>query len=391
MADSIETESFEQFLAESEHGPMPERAELPPARAIGQGEYGSGRYASNQYGKDQKEPESVALLPGTDSQDPKEAIAALRRLLAERDHALLRSALVNSDLQQELDDTKITTSELKQQLTTVVKTNESLTARAAEQAASTKASGATADEVLRMKTQFRRAQKALEKEYSRVKDELVRVKGEAFRATQQLEIESRARRAEAAQASVKYSALQQQMEEVAKASFAEATSRTHTEKKTKVWVAVASAAGLVMLAAALWTQFGGTRVQAEQRPLDTAAAQESASPAPAPPVALPKGLVASGSSPSNASPAPVSTFGAQPSFQRSLSRLNNVLSGPIGRSPEQLLKDVRQTYAKAGKRICDFEWNGGQPALLYSGAGGGTLDSSLNSCSSAVEQYLSHK
>jgi hypothetical protein len=389
-SESKETESFEQ--SETLQDGVVQARVLPPAREIGQGEYGSGRYASRQYDQDQAEPnEGAPLSVPLDAQDPKEAIAALRRMLAERDHALLRTALVNSDLKQELDDTKTTALELKQQLTTVVKTNESLTARAAEQAASTKGAAPTADEVLRMKTQFRRAQKALEKEYSRVKEELVMVKGDAFRAQQQLEIEARARRAEAAQASVKISALQQQMEEVAKASFAEATSRTHTEKKTRLWVAVGSFAGLVMLVVGLWSQFGGSRVQAEQLAPAPPAQRDSAPPASSQQITLPAGLVAAGSSSSAAPASPGGTFGPQPSFQRSLNRLNNVLSGPLGRSPEQVLKEVRQNYAKSGKHVCDFEWNGGQPALLYSGAGGGTLDSSLNLCSAAVEQYVAHK
>jgi hypothetical protein len=390
------------FELKETEAPLPNTTEGSPdqdvevgVRAIALGQYRAGRYASRQYDRDQEEPEEIVLpappeLPNTvDSQDPKEAIAALRRLLAERDHALLKTALINSDLKQELDETKTATVELKQQLTTAVKTNESLTARAAEQAASTKGNAPTADEVLRMKAQFRRAQKALEKEYSRVKDELVRVKGEAFRATQQLEIEARARRAEAAQASVKIAAMQQQMEEVAKASFAEATSRSSTEKKTRLWVGLGSAAGLAMLAFGLWTQFSGSRVQAEQRFGDQSAAPEtvvgSAKPS-AQGISLP-GTTAAGSS----APAPNSTgvFEKQASFQRALSRLNNTLSGPIGRTPEQLLKDVRLKNALKGERVCDFDWNGGQPALLYSA--GGTLDGELNKCSAAVEQFLAHK
>lgn len=69
-------------------------------------------------------------------------------------------------------------------------------------------------------------------------------------------------------------------------------------------------------------------------------------------------------------------------FEASLSRLNRaLLYAPFG-SPEQVLRQVRQS----GKSpVCDFSWNYGQPALLYKA--GIPLDVALDRCAAAVESY----
>jgi hypothetical protein len=53
-----------------------------------------------------------------------------------------------------------------------------------------------------------------------------------------------------------------------------------------------------------------------------------------------------------------------------------------------VLKEVREKNAKSGVSVCDFEWNGGQPALIYKGTAGLTLDASLNRCAIAVEEFI---
>jgi len=143
-------------------------------------------------------------------------------------------------------------------------------------------------------------------------------------------------------------------------------------------------AAVVMLGFGIWSQFGThANPSAEQTHSDTPAPEIHAAR-----YVTPSSSAGSSSSPS--SPADLSRFsgGSSAAFQRSLGRLNNALLIPVGRTPEQLLREVRQRGAKAGVRVCDFEWNGGQPAVVYGGSGGLSLDASLNRCATAVEDFV---
>jgi hypothetical protein len=302
-------------------------------------------------------------------------------------------------MRQELDSQKNQAQELQEKLVKAVKTNESLTSAAA-QAASTRGNWRTDADAARMEQQFRLAQKALEREHARVKDELVVTKGELHRANQQLEAHNRARRVEAAQASAKISQLERQVEETVSAAHAAGAEHSQNGARIRTRLSLAAAlAAVVMLAVGIWSQFGThANSSQEQTHSDTPEPEihaaryvtPSSSNGSQPNGSSSKGSSSNGSSSAQSLPSDLSQFGggSQAAFQRSLGRLNNALSIPVGRTPEQLLREVRQKGAKTGIRVCDFEWNGGQPAVVYGGAGGLSLDASLNRCAAAVEDFV---
>jgi hypothetical protein len=72
-------------------------------------------------------------------------------------------------------------------------------------------------------------------------------------------------------------------------------------------------------------------------------------------------------------------------FNQALNRLNNVLLYSPA-PPQQLLNAARQRGLNLHRNVCDFSWNGGQPALLYHD--GLLIYTHLDDCASAVESYL---
>lgn len=315
--------------------------------------------------------------------DAEELIAELRASVREKDSVILRAALLNVDLQQEIETANSQTGELQQKLTEAVKTSESLTTKAAAKAASPPGTWRSDADAARMEQQFRLAQKALEKEFARLKDELVVTKGELHRSNQQLEMQARNRRVEAAQASAKISTLERQVNETVTAANAAGAEHVISGARARTRLTFATAVtAVILLAFGIWSQLG----LGHSNPAPAAVVHAEETPAPEIHTAR---YVTPSSAPAEAGQL-TSFGGSQAAFQRSLGRLNEVLSVPTGRTPEQVLRDVRQSAAKAGIKVCEFEWNGGQPALVY-GGGGASLDSSLNRCASAVESFVAGK
>jgi hypothetical protein len=237
---------------------------------------------------------------------------------------------------------------------------------------------------------------------------LVVTKGELHRAAQQLEANARARRVEAAQASAKISQLERQVQETVSAAHAAGAEHSQNGARIRTRLSLAAAlAAVVLLAVGIWSQFGThTNPAEEQTHSDTPgpeihaaryvtpssqSSNSQSSNAQSSNSSLSNSSSSKSSSSSSSSPADLSQFGggsSQAAFQRSLGRLNNALSIPVGRTPEQVLREVRLRGAKAGAKVCDFEWNGGQPAMVF-GGGGLSLDASLSRCATAVEDFVS--
>jgi hypothetical protein len=146
----------------------------------------------------------------------------------------------------------------------------------------------------------------------------------------------------------------------------------------RVWLklsATAAAIAIAMLALGLWWQSGHSGTGGDAGPAAVQAAREQGSrPGPLAPSSSVKSRLSSG-------------LVSRGAFQKSLSRLNNVLYGPVGVTPEQILRAVRETNAKTNPNVCNFQWNNGQPAL-YFGGGQSSLGESLDQCATAVEGFL---
>jgi hypothetical protein len=114
--------------------------------------------------------------------------------------------------------------------------------------------------------------------------------------------------------------------------------------------------------------------------------QMSAKTGPTPAVAelAPQAAGFSGTKP----PAPsLSQFASQHGFQGALGDLNNALSSFPERRVEDVLAEVRRRNSVSDPSVCAFQWNGGQPALLYGGQNKSvSLGGTLTKCAQAVEK-----
>lgn len=73
-------------------------------------------------------------------------------------------------------------------------------------------------------------------------------------------------------------------------------------------------------------------------------------------------------------------------IDNAVSRLDDALSRLRGGSPEAILGRVRAENAARGVQVCSFEWNRGQPSLLFSGAGDRDINSAITDCADAVNR-----
>jgi len=309
-----------------------------------------------------------------------ETIATLRQALDQKEQALAQTTIAATGLQQQLDKSKTHYEHLRKKLTTVVKAHEGLTQKiaAAEQAEGSQERQIPESTVAHMKEQWRVAQKSMEREHARLRGELAKTKAGWHQTGQELEIQSRARRSEGAHASLQVANLER---EIATVRATKATTGASAGSGNMLVRLSATAAGtaVLMLALGIWWQYG----RSESSHTDTV----QAATAPAASVTAPIVSVRSTTPSSGSLSGMMVSRGA---FQKALGRLNNNLYGPIGVSPEQILRAVREANAKTNPNVCNFQWNNGQPSLYFGGAQQ-SLESSLDGCADAVDGYLRPK
>jgi len=99
-------------------------------------------------------------------------------------------------------------------------------------------------------------------------------------------------------------------------------------------------------------------------------------------------LSAQAPNPSRSQPVIPAQFATpQHEFQGALGRLNNALANFSEDRPEDVLADVRRRMSASDPSVCAFNWNNGQPALLYGGQTKSvSLASTLTKCAQAVEK-----
>jgi hypothetical protein len=333
-----------------------------------------------------------------------ETIAQLQAALQQKDEELLQTTLAATNFKETLEQTKTRSEHLRKKLTTVVKAHETLSQKVASGAVPIVNGGRAVpeSEVAQMKEQWRVAQKSFEREHNRIRGELAKTRTQAHQVAQELEVQTRARRAEEAHASLRVANLERNLQTAKTVVAAE-------ESQSGSWMKLAATAvvtAIVMIAFGFWWQSShpGAEEAARQAQVhDSASPRTPAAPVTAPPSVLPSATSqpspAKNPEPSsggmNGAPAGSAVAGqtlsagimSRGAFQKALSRLNNVLYGPVGATPEQILRTVREENAKTNPNVCNFQWNNGQPALYFGGAQT-SLESSLDQCASAVELFL---
>lgn len=76
-----------------------------------------------------------------------------------------------------------------------------------------------------------------------------------------------------------------------------------------------------------------------------------------------------------------------PDFSGSVDRLNDALGQFPNQNPRDVLMRVRKENAARGIDVCSFEWNEGEPSLVYgSRRGHVALDAVMGNCAQAVER-----
>jgi hypothetical protein len=312
--------------------------------------------------------------------DPEE-IARLRRLLAEKGHAGLRFALAESDLKRRLEDAEVINAALRTQLQIVHSAPDP--AVAADQAS--KPAGDSA-EVARLKADWRRAMQSLEREYRESKAELVMVRGQLHQTQRQLEQVYSTRQAEAAKYSANTASIQT---DLADALAVTDSHRSQSRDRTTrlLIAAIVFTAVLLTVALTIWT----VRTNVSSRQCVAAEAEQIAAPrnnpASAPEEAQPPqafslpGVIPAGALVAKQEPR------SEPGFAGGMNRLNGALAAFPDRRPEDILREIHRKAASRDPSVCAFEWNNGQPALLYGGAGKLTLAATVDKCADAIEKY----
>jgi len=303
-------------------------------------------------------------------------VAKMRRMLKEKDHAIVRATLSAHDLEQQLSDEKQEALNLRKALELTREEGKPETPDGSVPAAAGKAhlSPETQAELDKHRREWAVLQRSLETQHNQRKAELATVRAQSFQIQQKLETESRARRLEAAQSSAAISRLERDLSQ-ANTALSGSYLRPNKWSTGKRLTMVATICGICVLGAgALMERLSAGRVSAktevtahttevsETKQVETEAAH------------LRKVLHA-------IPPASVS----QVNFQGSLSRLNRALSSFANRAPQEVMTEVRDRFGD--RSLCAFQWNNGQPAMIYGSEGiHASLGSALGRCAAAVEQ-----
>ncbi len=319
-------------------------------------------------------------------------VSELRRQIKEKDHAILRAVLSVQDLQEQLAAEKEESLNLRTELSSIRDSESSPVpekAGAVHGPEKPSLSPEAQVEVDRQRKEWAKIQRSLERQHNQRKTELATVRAQWFQTQQQLETESRARRLENAQASATISKLERNLSSTSEALTQ--VQRAPGPSVGKRITAVGVLATVMIGAGLMWTQFSakaGTAATATNLNAGSAGASNPADTAA--PNSVPVKSAPGGAKPaSSLKPiqAPPQAEFSQASFQGSLSRLNRALSSYGNRPPQDVMREVRQRTGD--QSVCAFQWNNGQPSLIYGSEGlHASLSSALTRCAAAVE--LSH-
>jgi len=259
---------------------------------------------------------SEIVVPGTsvEALPADEEIANLRRLLAEKDHAIVRAIVSASEAQNELDGLRTENAVLRADVEAVrqeLQTNQ----------------------IAKLRSQWRATEKNLEKQRDDIRAELIGVRSRWQQTQQELQRETRARRTDALRSASEIAALQKDVSRARET----APKRKWSFPRRHSLAGAAVAAAVIMAGFAAWNYHPRAK---------------ASSPAAA--VALVRSAKAAVVPASNDRPQ---------GFQSSLGGLNEALASYPGAAPEAVLKAVR----KRDPGACPFEWNSGQPALVFGG------------------------
>jgi molecular chaperone GrpE (heat shock protein) len=327
---------------------------------------------------------------------PGDEIARLKRTIDEKDQAILRSVMTLQDLQQQLEEEKEESQNLRTALTAI---NEDETEAPAEGSLApgavavtppppgraenrTRLSPEAQSELDKQRREWAKIQRALEVQNNQKKAELASVRNQWFQTQQQLETESRARRIEVAQSSATISKLNRDLSSVREVISEAARAKPGWSTSARVMTVASVCAAILFVTALTWTQVSA----------------HTSTPAPSLPETASMGSAVQGSITTVASQTSVAapsetahidvpqvSIASAGAFQGSLSRLNRSLTAHGNKPVEQILREVRNR--SGDPTVCAFQWNNGQPALLYGGTGlKMNLSSALTRCALAVER-----
>jgi hypothetical protein len=305
-------------------------------------------------------PDKAALVnsePGNGIQlSPDEELVSLRRLVAEKDYAVIRAVVSGNEMQHELETAKAESIALKALL--------EIAKERPQSAMQAEMNG----EILKLTAKFNHARKTLEREHNKVRSEVVMLRGQSQQLQHQLDNERKARRIESARASGQIASLEKDLANAYGEKSASGMAQSR-DRATRLWLGAAALAVTLIVAAV----FGWSQMVAKSGPTGRAAED-------APQVAGFSGTKASG-------PNPAQFSGSQHGFQGALGDLNNALANFPERRPEDVLAEVRRRSSVSDSSVCAFAWNGGQPALLYGGQNRSlSLGGTLTKCAQAVEK-----
>jgi hypothetical protein len=272
---------------------------------------------------------------GVDSSAYEERIAQLERVIAEKEHAVLRAVLSATEVQQQLETSRAETRTLTAQL---------------ELAREKAAPASIGEDFNRISEQFAQARKSLDRERVQSQAEAVAVRARWQQAKRELDHERQMRRADGAAHNARVASLQRDLA----GAQAQAPEPAPGAPRS-VWALLASCALAGALLVGLyvgWLRFSSMEGGSSSRPTPPRPEFGGAPSANSPPV--------SGRSPDRAS-----------------GRM-----GPKQRESEMTDKELRLRLDSVDPAVCRFQWTGGQPAVLY--PGNGSLAVTLSRCAQAI-------
>jgi hypothetical protein len=334
-----------------------------------------------------------------DTEAGPEETARLKRLVAENERAALHSTLAEFDLRQRLADAELKYADVERkhaelEIQLQARSTGTTDFRTSASGKSAEAGDAvSAADVARLKADWHRAMKALEQENRERKSELVLAKGQLHQTQRQLEHEYAGRKGEAAKRGTNIVDLEAELEEWREAATKSNLSQSRRQSMRGNVAIVVAAAGAIALAVAIWTIYAKPVPACAAAEPEPAAIESATGKArgPASPTAAPAQTAETFSLPGITQPATTQGNGPEVRQDRGLAggmdRLNSALAAFSGRQPEDILREIHRKAAKTDPSLCAFNWNNGQPAILYGGGGKLSLSATIDKCAAAIEKY----